>query len=221
MSTLPDNPGDFGFWTVSPGLQIRVWNLVDNSRRLDKTRLWHKIWNILHHLTYFTVNMDRRIRTIPHCNINWSRQVVLHKWGHVRLWHHSSFPYEFSMFEDSGGGWQPCHCISRWCLVLLETLCLSPWNCTCGPCIMEGSIILRCLVIQRVRNKNKNEYHYASKNSLTRTTWTIWALAVVQNGKLMRHHTKKCKCFAYSGSTLSCSSTVLKQITQNYRTHQD
>ena len=30
LSTLPDNPGDSRFWTVSPGLQIRVWNLPDN-----------------------------------------------------------------------------------------------------------------------------------------------------------------------------------------------
>ena len=29
LSTLPDNPGDSRFWTVSPGLQIREWNLPD------------------------------------------------------------------------------------------------------------------------------------------------------------------------------------------------
>ena len=26
---FPDNPGDSRFWTVSPGLQIRVWYLRD------------------------------------------------------------------------------------------------------------------------------------------------------------------------------------------------
>ena len=34
-STLPDNPGDFRFWTVSPGLQIRVWNLPHILRSLQ------------------------------------------------------------------------------------------------------------------------------------------------------------------------------------------
>ena len=46
MSTLPDNPGDSRFWTVSPSLQIRVWNLPDNHQSLpflvDLT-LWQ--WN--------------------------------------------------------------------------------------------------------------------------------------------------------------------------------
>ena len=46
MSTLPDNPGDSRFWTVSPALQIRVWNLPDNRQSLpflvDLT-LWQ--WN--------------------------------------------------------------------------------------------------------------------------------------------------------------------------------
>ena len=34
LSTLPDNPGDSRFWTISPRLQIRVWNLPDNRRSL-------------------------------------------------------------------------------------------------------------------------------------------------------------------------------------------
>ena len=33
QSTLPDNPGDSRVWTVSPGLQIRVWYLLDNHQR--------------------------------------------------------------------------------------------------------------------------------------------------------------------------------------------
>ena len=35
LSFLPDNPGDSRFWTVSPGLQIRVWNLPDNCQILQ------------------------------------------------------------------------------------------------------------------------------------------------------------------------------------------
>ena len=34
LSTLLNNPGDSRFWTVSPGLQIRVWNLPDNRQSL-------------------------------------------------------------------------------------------------------------------------------------------------------------------------------------------
>ena len=34
LSTLPDNLGDSRFWTVSPGLQIRVENFPDNRRSL-------------------------------------------------------------------------------------------------------------------------------------------------------------------------------------------
>ena len=32
LSTLSDNPRDSRFWTVSPGLQIRVWYLPDNRQ---------------------------------------------------------------------------------------------------------------------------------------------------------------------------------------------
>ena len=34
LSTLPDNPGDSRFWTISPGLHIRVWNLPDRCQSL-------------------------------------------------------------------------------------------------------------------------------------------------------------------------------------------
>ena len=51
LSTLPDNVGDSRFWTVSPSLQIRVWNLPDNHWSLlflvDST-LW--LWNIISHI---------------------------------------------------------------------------------------------------------------------------------------------------------------------------
>ena len=58
LSTLPDNPGDSRFWIISPGLQIRVWNLPDNRRSLpflvDAT---FAKWNFkyLPYLSYFTV----------------------------------------------------------------------------------------------------------------------------------------------------------------------
>ena len=35
LSFRPDNPGDSRFWTVSLGLQIRVWNLPDNCQILQ------------------------------------------------------------------------------------------------------------------------------------------------------------------------------------------
>ena len=34
LSTLPDNPGDTRFWTVSPSLQVRVYNPPENRRIL-------------------------------------------------------------------------------------------------------------------------------------------------------------------------------------------
>ena len=60
LSTLLGNAGDFRFWTVSPGLQIRVWNLPNNHQSLpflvDAT-LWHEISNILCCLSYF-INIE-------------------------------------------------------------------------------------------------------------------------------------------------------------------
>ena len=48
LSTLLDNAGDSSFWSVSLGLQIRVWNLPDNHRKLpflvDLT-LWQWKWH--------------------------------------------------------------------------------------------------------------------------------------------------------------------------------
>ena len=55
LSTLPDNPGDSKFWTVSPGLQIRVWYLPDNRQNcyfLDSRLSDHKISNTLRCLSY-------------------------------------------------------------------------------------------------------------------------------------------------------------------------
>ena len=48
LSTLADNPRDSIFWTVSPGLQIRVWNLPENRNLpfLVDSTFRHKILNI-------------------------------------------------------------------------------------------------------------------------------------------------------------------------------
>ena len=63
LSTLPDNPEDSRFWTGSPGLQIRVWNLLDNRRSLPflvESTFWkYNFKYILCCLSYFTVNIER------------------------------------------------------------------------------------------------------------------------------------------------------------------
>ena len=51
------------FWTVSPGLQIRVWNLPNNHQSLPFNFLWtrlsdNEISNILRCLSYF-INIER------------------------------------------------------------------------------------------------------------------------------------------------------------------
>ena len=68
LSTLADNyPGDSRFWTVSPGLKIRDWNLKDNRQSLNCYFLWiqlsdNKISNILGCLSYLTVNLERFLK---------------------------------------------------------------------------------------------------------------------------------------------------------------
>jgi len=67
LSTLPDNPGDSRFWTVSSGLQIRVWYLPDNRQswyfcRLDFPTIKFQIFCVV----CATVNMERVPR---HCNL--------------------------------------------------------------------------------------------------------------------------------------------------------
>ena len=57
LSTLPDNPGHSRFWTVSPGLQIRVWNLLDIQLYTQMSD--NKLLDILGCLSYFTVNIKR------------------------------------------------------------------------------------------------------------------------------------------------------------------
>ena len=108
LSTLPNNPGDSRFWTVSPGLQIRVWNLPDNRRSLpflvDSTFwLWNfkifcVVWAILLLTTsnvssqtpVFRFNMSNSVIggsklitsnvTIPTTSFS---RVFFHKWCHV------------------------------------------------------------------------------------------------------------------------------------------
>ena len=60
LSTFPDNAGDSSFWTVSPGLQMRVWYLPDNRQsyyfcRLDFPTIKFQIFCVV----CVTVNMER------------------------------------------------------------------------------------------------------------------------------------------------------------------
>ena len=78
LSTLPDNPEDSRFWTISPGLQIRVWNLLDNHQSLpflvDST---FAKWNFKYFALFdiiillLTLNFSSKI---PVCRCNISNQ---------------------------------------------------------------------------------------------------------------------------------------------------
>ena len=63
LSTLPNNLGDSRFWTISPGLQVRVRNVVNNRESLpfvQWTRLSdNTLSTILCCLGYFNVNIER------------------------------------------------------------------------------------------------------------------------------------------------------------------
>ena len=127
LSTLPDNPGDSRFWTVSPGLQIRVWNLPDiNQRlpfgyRLDFPTINFEIFCVVCAIlllksnissinvgvVYYAIAMYQEIlNNVKHCkfgmigliSICCTNDVVYHAiWGHL-----SSHPYQFPIFEDVG-----------------------------------------------------------------------------------------------------------------------
>ena len=81
LSTLPDNPGDSRFWTVSPGLQIKVWNLLDNRRtfaiscRLDfptmKFQIFCVVWIII--ILMLTLRISSQT---PVCNFDISNNVI-------------------------------------------------------------------------------------------------------------------------------------------------
>ena len=127
LSTLPHNLGDPRFWTVSPGLQIRVWNLPDINRRLPFScrldfptinfeifcvvcailLLKSNISSINVGMVYYAVAMYQEIRNnVKHCKFGTigltsmccTNDVVYHAiWGHL-----SSLPYRFSIFEEVG-----------------------------------------------------------------------------------------------------------------------
>ena len=73
LSILPDNPGDSRFWTVSPGLQIRVWNLADDRRSLpffvDST-----FWQLnFKHFALFELLLTSNVSSqtpVCHCNVS-------------------------------------------------------------------------------------------------------------------------------------------------------
>ena len=121
------NPGDSRFWTVSPGLQIRVWNLPDiNQRlpfgyRLDFPTINFEIFCVVCAIlllksnissinvgvVYYAIAMYQEIlNNVKHCKFGMIRlisicctnDVVYHAiWGHL-----SSHPYQFPIFEDVG-----------------------------------------------------------------------------------------------------------------------
>ena len=128
LSTLLGNAGDFRFWTVSPGLQIRVWNLPNNHQSLpflvDAT-LWHEISNILCCLSYF-INIEH-FRLNSGIPLKYKQQndwqvnnmvaskpirsnvtIPTTSFGEMMSWAvHYDIIYHFSIFEDLRG-WQPC-----------------------------------------------------------------------------------------------------------------
>ena len=103
LSILPDNPGDSRFWTASPGLQIRVWNLLDNRRKfaisfwLDsltmKFQIFCVVWTI-DTMLFELLNCERLVISkvgwvlmltlnvsshTPVCNVNTSNKMWLVK----------------------------------------------------------------------------------------------------------------------------------------------
>ena len=75
LSTLPDNPGDSRFWTISPGLQIRVWNLPHNRRslpflvRFDFRKMKFQIFCLIWAILLLILNDFSQI-PVCRCNIN-------------------------------------------------------------------------------------------------------------------------------------------------------
>ena len=80
LSTLPDNPGDSRFWTISPSLQIRVWNLPDNRRslpflaRFDFHKMKFQIFCLIWAILLLTLNVSSQI---PVCRCNISNYSVI------------------------------------------------------------------------------------------------------------------------------------------------
>ena len=129
LSTLPDNPGDSRFWTISPGLQIRVWNLPDNRRslpflvRFDFRKMKFQIFCLIWAILLLILNVFSQI---PVCRCNISNQCdwwEVNQLGQMLQFQQLLFRAYFSQmtscavhydviyppFPGEGvGGWQPC-----------------------------------------------------------------------------------------------------------------
>ena len=82
LSSLLDNLGHSRFWTVFPGLQIRVWNLPDNYRSLplfssEDTTFWQSV-NYFGLFELFKINVN-----IEHFLINSSIPLLIFDWWEV------------------------------------------------------------------------------------------------------------------------------------------
>ena len=74
-------PGDSRFWTISPGLQIRVWNLLDNRRKFSffcgldfltmKFQIFCVVWIII--ILMLTLRISSQT---PICNFDISNNVI-------------------------------------------------------------------------------------------------------------------------------------------------
>ena len=143
LATLPDNPGDSRFWTVSPGLQIRVWNgsrifaeVCHFFTRLDFPTIKFQLFCVVWAIFMFTENCviikmwlvgRKPIRSYVTRQKHLFRAfcVIANSWGWESilrttdvmcraLWRHlQSLPYQFSIYEYFGG-WQPWMYTKPW-----------------------------------------------------------------------------------------------------------
>ena len=95
LSTLSDNTGDSRFWTVSPSLQIRDWNLRDKYPFLlcFDTRL---LCYMLSMHCLCSIYIDRSQHYFCINDVVWCH----HKWRHAFWRYLLSLPCQFSIFED-------------------------------------------------------------------------------------------------------------------------
>ena len=122
LSALPDNPGDSRFWTVSPGLQIRVWNLPDILRslqfscRLDFPTINLQVFRVVWAILLLTSSVSSKTLVWYIMPQIFFAQMTSYTGA---IWHHlSSLAYQFSIFEDVVG-WQ---LRAEWKQGLLERL---------------------------------------------------------------------------------------------------
>ena len=143
LSILPDNPGDSRFWTLSPGLQIRVWNLLDNRRKfaisiwLDSPTMKFQIFCIV--WTILMLNCERLVIS----KVGWVLMLTLNVSSHTPVCN----------FNISNKMWlvKLCYNANNICFERFESLQIyqDDWNqqvffaqmTSCGPCIMTSSII--------------------------------------------------------------------------------